>query len=99
MRCASMSTWKASSSSMRASAARPATRSPRRVRAASNKRFKWILLGFAEDRFESRGESAPVVELLPERAPAGGRDAVVSRAAIVVGRAPLAVDEPRLLEP
>src|SRR4051812_28986230 len=57
-----------------------------------------MLLCFAQNGFESRGESAPVLELLPEGAPAGGGNAVIARAAVVVGGAPVAVDEAGLLE-
>src|SRR4029079_9049801 len=66
----------------------------RRVKPA----FQWVLLGFAQDGFESGGESAPTLELLPERAASGGSDAVVARAAVVVGGAPVAVDIPGLLQ-
>jgi hypothetical protein len=55
--------------------------------------------GRAEDGFEAGGEAAPVLELRAERATPGGGQAVVARPPIVVGGAPLARDQPLLLQP
>src|ERR1051325_2948623 len=46
--------------------------------------------GTAQNGVETSGEPLPAFELFTERAPAGGGEPVVSGAAIVIGRAPVA---------
>src|SRR5215210_6603186 len=54
--------------------------------------------GTAQHRVEASGEALPALELLAEGATARGGEPIVPRAAVVVGLAPVARDQPSLLE-
>src|SRR5437867_4032954 len=88
-----MARWNRNSSSMRASAARDAKSERARADSPLSK-----LISALQDQRHGGGEALPFVDLVAERPASLTRNRVVTRAAIVLGRLPVARDVAAVLE-